>query len=238
MLYKAFLLITVGCLFSCQNSHDANQLLNQSISYHDPENNWSNFADSLKVIMESPGRPSRTSHIYIDLPNDEFYLKAIRDSVQMESLLKRDSCKLKLNGSEIFSQEEAEAYNLNCERAGMYKNYYTYLYGLPMKLRDEGTLITPVAETREFMGKTYNVVEVRYDPETGSDIWYFYFDTETHAMEVYQFFKTDDSGKKDPDSGEYIILEGMSVISGIKMPKTRTWYYNKDNKLLGADVLQ
>ena len=51
-------------------------------------------------------------------------------------------------------------------------------------------------------------------------------------MEVYQFFK--DETQND---GEYIILEDIVEVSGIKMPKTRYWFFNKDDKYLGKDIL-
>jgi hypothetical protein len=57
-------------------------------------------------------------------------------------------------------------------------------------------------------------------------------------MEVYQFFKTDEHGKKITDSGEYIILSDEVITKGIKMPKIRAWYYNKDDKYLGTDILK
>ncbi len=112
-------------------------------------------------------------------------------------------------------------------------NYYTYLYGLPMKLKDEGTNIDPKIEKKSFKGKEYLVLKVTYEETVGSDIWFFYFDPKTYAMEVYQFFKKD-----KPDSGEYILLTGMETINDIKMPKTRAWYYNKDDKYLGTDILK
>jgi hypothetical protein len=40
------------------------------------------------------------------------------------------------------------------------------------------------------------------------------------------------------DTGEYIILKDEVVIDGIKMPKTRAWFYNKDDKYLGTDTLE
>ena len=75
-------------------------------------------------------------------------------------------------------------------------------------------------------------MKVTYKKEVGNDIWYFYFDPSTYAMEVYQFFH--DESKND---GEYILLSGMETINGIKMPKNRAWYYNKDDKYLATDVL-
>lgn len=64
------------------------------------------------------------------------------------------------------------------------------------------------------------------------DTWYFYFDPDTYAMEVYQFYH--DESKND---GEYILLKGITEINSIKMPKVRSWYYNKDDKYLGTDTL-
>jgi hypothetical protein len=35
----------------------------------------------------------------------------------------------------------------------------------------------------------------------------------------------------------FILLSGLEIIQEIKMPKTRDWYYNKDNRYLGTDLL-
>lgn len=40
------------------------------------------------------------------------------------------------------------------------------------------------------------------------------------------------------NDGEYIPLEGEEIINGIRFPKTRTWFVNKDGRLLGADILE
>ena len=57
-------------------------------------------------------------------------------------------------------------------------------------------------------------------------------------MEIYQFFKTDASGKLKPDSGEYILLTEEATVNNIKLPKNRAWYYNKGDKYLGTDLLK
>jgi len=48
----------------------------------------------------------------------------------------------------------------------------------------------------------------------------------------YRFYH--EEAKND---GEYITLEGEESVQGIKIPKNRHWYYNKDDKFLGADFL-
>ncbi len=52
------------------------------------------------------------------------------------------------------------------------------------------------------------------------------------------FIKQDDKGNVKPDSGEYILLTDEETVNGIKMPKIRAWYYNKDDKYLGTDTLE
>jgi hypothetical protein len=177
------------------------------------------------------------SNILIDLPGQRFELEASRGGTTAAYHIKGEECTLKLNGSTEFSDEEAETYRLNCERGEMYRNYYTYLYGLPMKLRDPGTHIDPKVESRTFKGKEYLVLKASYDQEVGSDVWFFYFDPKTYAMEVYQFYKGEPDGA-GKDTGEYILLSGMEEVQGIMMPKTRAWYYNKDDKYLGTDILE
>jgi hypothetical protein len=106
-----------------------------------------------------------------------------------------------------------------------------------MKLKDAGTNLSDKVEKKTFKGKDYLVLKVTYDDAVGSDVWYFYFNPSTYAMEIYQFFKKDEHGKEKSDTGEYILLSEEALVNGIKMPKARAWYYNKDDKYLGTDTL-
>ncbi|MDG5490816.1 DUF6503 family protein [Psychroserpens sp. SPM9] len=215
-----------------------NLLLDKAIKYHDPNGNWSTFNGTLHITMETPNNSNRDSKIDINLPEDYFYVSAKRDTTTTEYMVKNADCTIKLNGKTNLTEAQLKAKNLSCERAQMYKNYYTYLYGLPMKLKDEGTIIHDKVERKTFKGKTYVVLKVSYEKSVGSDVWFFYFDPKTYAMEVYQFFKTNDKGELQSDSGEYILLTETAIINGIKMPKNRAWYYNKDGKYLGTDKLK
>ena len=208
------------------------EVLENAIKYHDPDNNWPTFKGQLSIRMESPGKSDRVSQVILDIPARYFELRASRDSVATTHILSRTACELRLNGTDKFTEEEANKNGLSCDRAKTMKNYYTYLYGLPMKLKDPGTIIDPDVIIKKFKGKEYIVLKVTYKKSVGGDTWYFYFDPLTSAMELYQFYH--DESKND---GEYILLSGLETISGIKMPKTRAWYYNKDDKYLGTDIL-
>ena len=235
ILSSVFLLVFITA-FS-QNLTGA-QLLDNALEYHDPNNNWSTFVGELNVTMETPNNPNRYTEIKINLPEEYFYSKATRDTITTEFVLDKDNCEIFFNGSTNFSEEIAKKNRLSCERANMYKNYYTYLYGLPMKLKDNGTIIHEDVERKTFKGKEYLVLKATYKEDIGKDIWYFYFNPETYAMEIYQFYRMDDNGIQKNDTGEYILLTEEETISDIKMPKNRAWYTNKEDKLLGTDILK
>lgn len=214
-------------------SLSAKEVLDKAIAYHDPNGSWASLNTTFKVVMETPERPKRTSLIEVDFPKQEFTLNVEQDGNQYTYTFDGSSCEITLNGNSTFSEEEAEKFRLNCERGNFMKDYYTYLYGLPMKLNDPGTQLNPIVQKKTFKDKEYLVLNVTYDAKVGTDEWYFYFDPSTYAMEVYQFYH--DESKND---GEYILLEGLEEINDIKMPKTRAWYVNKDDKYLGTDTLE
>ena len=232
MLQKLSLIVlfmSFSVVFSQKIS--GNELLQKAIDYHDPNHNWEHFNENFLVTMTMPNKPKRISNIKIDLRNDYFSVKATKEKETTEYILDKNVCTISFNGEKNTSEEIKKEHNLSCDRASLYKNYYTYLYGLPMKLKDKGTIIDEKVETKEFKGKEYLVLKATYEASVGKDTWYFYFNPKTYAMEVYQFFKD------TKNSGEYILLSGEEVFNGIKIPKTRAWYYNKDDIYLGTDTL-
>ncbi len=235
--FTSFILIIV--LFSsCKEAPITGEnLLDRAINYHDPNGNWSTFNATFKVRMKTPNGSDRLSTISINLLEDYFSLTANRDTITTKYTINKDVCTIGLNENTTIDETTAKAYNLSCNRANMYKNYYTYLYGLPMKLRDPGTHISETVETTTFKGKDYLMLNAKYEKDVGTDIWYFYFDPETYAMEIYQFFKQDENGNQKDDTGEYILLTEEAVVNNIKMPKKRAWFYNKDDGYLGTDIL-
>ena len=210
----------------------AEEVLAKSIAFHDPGGEWKNLQQTLYITMSYADGRQRNSRIEVDLPREYFRLTSRTDNTTIEQTLEKGVCTLKLNGSTEFSEADKKEHRLTCERAEMMKNYYLYLYGLPMKLKDPGTRMDPKVQTKAFKGKEYLVLKVNYDKSVGEDTWYFYFDPGTYAMEVYQFFHDESI-----NDGEYILLSELQNVSNIKMPKVRAWYYNKDDKHLGTDTL-
>lgn len=234
MSFKIFIVLSFcsSVLFISAQEITGNQLLEKTIAHHDPHGTWSIFKGNLQITMQTPDKGDRVSNIVIDFPKEYFKLSATRDSVTTTYILDRKDCDLALNGNSEIPEVDKKKYNLNCERGRLMKDYYTYLYGLPMKLKDPGTILDQKVIRKTFKGKEYLVLKASYTEAVGKDVWYFYFDPKTYAMEVYQFFH--DEAKND---GEYILLNDTKTVQGIQMPKIRKWYYNSDNTYLGMDIL-
>ncbi len=230
-----FFLVFIIVLFSSSKLFsqeiNGNELLEKAIQYHDPQGNWNSFSGTLFISMETPKKPPRNSEIKIDLPKQYFYVKAYQNQKTTEYTLKEGVCEIQFNGKTP-TEEELTSNNLSCDRALMYNNYYSYLYGLPMKLKDSGTIIHQKVRRKKLKEKEYLVLKVSYKKEVGKDTWYFYFNPWTYAMERYQFYH-----HEEKNDGEYILLSGLETINGIKMPKKRDWFYNKNNQFLGTDLL-
>ena len=230
-----FILMVSGSTCFAQDL-TATQLLEKAIQYHDPSGYWPSFQGEMTVVMNTPDDSDRVTRIKIDLPNQYFKAAATKDEEVITHIVDKGECKISPADAERIAALEEPPKRSHCDLSTLYKDYYTYLYGLPMKLKDQGTILDPTVLKKTFKGKEYLVLKVTYDESVGSDVWFFYFDPATYAMEVYQFYKGDPQGA-GTDTGEYILLSDIQTVNGIKMPKVRAWYYNKDNGYLGTDTL-
>lgn len=230
-------LFAISLIFSNQSiftqSLSSTELIEKSIAYHDPQNQWNQSKFHLPIYESRPNGGYRLTDLYLDNANQTFELMQIRGKDRLYRYLSSDSCSTQWNYSTTVPSEQQKKLRLNCTGGNAwYRDYYSYLYGMPMKLKDPGTHIDQTPRTRDFFGKELLEIRVLYSAEVGQDIWYFYFDPKTYALSGYKFYH--DEQKQD---GEYILLDGEIVIKGVKFPQNRAWYTNKDGKYLGNDDL-
>jgi len=210
----------------------AKEVLSQSINYHDPESNWDKTEIKLSLYEQRPGSDYRLTHLTLHQPTSTFILDQQRGPNHIYRKLSVEGCASGYNGNRDLTEEEKAQFRLRCSDHETYANYYQYLWGLPMKLRDPGTIIAPTVWKETINGKEYLKIKVTYDPEVGGDIWYFYFHPDTYALSAYRFYHDESA-----NDGEYILLEGEETHSGIRFPAKRSWYINADHRFLGYDQL-
>ncbi len=210
----------------------AEQLIARSVAHHDPEGIWSSFRGELRLREIRPDGGGRTADVSLDVPASGFRYAAAMDGLDVVKVVEDGRCEATVDGRAPDPQT-AERLRLSCDQLQRSRNYYLYLWGLPMKLRDEGTIVHPEVLETDFQGRPVLAAKVTYDPEVGSDTWYFYFQPESAEMVGYRFYHDEALG-----DGEYITLEGRADVGSMRLPARRRWYTNADDRFLGEDVLE
>ncbi len=229
-----FILLFIFALISVFPSSvpSGKSIIEKSIEFHDPNDNWSGLQAHLEFTETRPGGDDRHTSIEIDNKRGNFCLNREVKKMHVQRHIKLDSCFYNIDEYEQLTDKEFELYKLNDKQSFFMRNYYLYLWGLPMKLTDKGTQVEEKAKLTKFDSKEAYEVKVTYDAKTGSDIWFFYFNPENFAMIGYRFYHNLEKG-----DGEYILLEGSEFVFGLNIPKSRSWYTHKDSTLLGIDIL-
>lgn len=211
----------------------AAEVLAKSIQYHDPQSQWAKGPIYLKIRSESPSGGSNIREAWIDIPKEKFEMRATRNTIKSMRGMLKDSCYFSLNGVSNVPQDSLVKYRLDCERTLMFRNYLTYLNGLPMKLKDPGTILDTKVGNEDFLGTEVLVLTVRYKPEVGDEIYQFYLSPTNYAMRGYRFYKDESKPK-----GEYIVLKEETKVGQMRIPKMREWYTFPDTSFLGTDILE
>jgi hypothetical protein len=216
----------------------AEAALERTLAHHDPAGVWASRPIELTVkvtygerLAESRGYESRTDRIRVDNAAGRFELASDRGGDKVEVVGRGDELSARLNGSADIDAATLDKHRLNAAQLPGWRDYFAYVFGLPMKLSDPGTVLDPDTRLTEFEGRDVLALRVTYDPEVGRDIWYFYLDPESFALVGCRFFH--DESKND---GEYIVYEGeIEGPNGLRLPKLRHWYVNAGGEFLATD---
>lgn len=213
---------------------DGEALLDRMIAFHDPEDAWSRADLELELEETRPDGPVRSTRLEIHDGAAKTRIETQREGIDVAMDVEGDAVSYTIDGESggNVARELVERLRLGHDQMLRTRNYYTYLYGLPMKLRDPGTLVAPEVRQVEYRGRPALELRVTYDPEVGSDTWLFYADPETYELIGYRFFHDESEG-----DGEYIVLEGTTEVGPLFLPRERTWYTNRQDELLGTDTI-
>lgn len=212
---------------------EAGALLRRSLAYHDPEALWLRRPLVLEWVSTQPDADERVAELAIDNTRGSFALDMHHRGHDLDYTVEGGELSVQVDGTTEITAEVQEAVSLHREDGFMWRNYFTYLAGLPMKLTDdEATLADAVQRTR-FQGEAVDAIEVTYETADGYPHWAFYFDPESAALMGARFWRL------DPDrDGEYIVMEGLVEAGSLTLPNRRHWYMNADDRYLGTDEVR
>ena len=213
-------------------AQDAMDIIEKSIAYHDPDQKLNTLSWSMMFDENRPDQPPRPSSFHFNPITYDFEVSRTMDEMEVTWSIKSDEFKGSLDGKDELSEDIIEKYRIQRDRGLLLRDYYHYLWALPMKLKDPGTIVHERVERVDFFSKDSWQIKVTYSEEVGGDIWYFYFNPESYALQGYRFYHDESA-----NDGEYILLDGEVGFGNIKLPAERKWYTHKEDKYLGQDKL-
>ena len=226
--------MTAPILVLALSSLTAQELLDRSIAYHDPQGRWERGAFEITDVSSRPdGKGGRRTVLRFDNARGRFEMDSSIEGRPLSIVVQNDAAEVRFDGRTDLSREELERHRLTPAQVLTRRNFHLYLWGLPMKLRDPGTRLDPTVKETHFQGKPVHQLRVTYDKAVGSDVWYFYLDRETGALVGHRFHH--DEAKGD---GEYTALSEEVSGQGLRLPRVRKWYRNQDNEHFITHTIQ
>ncbi|MEM1215253.1 MAG: DUF6503 family protein [Bacteroidota bacterium] len=210
----------------------AEEVLQQSIAYHDPADRWQKDTFAFRLHEARPGGGYRITDLALSERHQYFRLDQIADTARLIIQLSPDTCGVFRSWEHQTGDSTPTEASAMCQFGASYRDYYTYLWGMPMKLRDPGTQIDSEAKRVDFFGEELVQIRATYTREVGDDVWYFYFSPDQHALRGYRFYHEEAN-----NDGEYILLEDEVQVGKLLLPAKRHWYYHKNGEYLGSDSI-
>ncbi|GAB5559509.1 MAG: hypothetical protein SynsKO_11560 [Synoicihabitans sp.] len=211
-LCRLILLMSVFWVGLAAAASSPQAVLKRALAYHDPHGDWPSLRATFRFIETRPDGRETQSVMEIDNPNWTMRL----------NFSGKESYEIVGEACTVLSGDKDAARGL------MLRNYFIYLWGLPMKLTDPGTTFVPEVGVSEINGFACDVLRVVYEKDT----WYFHIDQNSGRMRQYEFYKDETKA-----AGEIITLEGEVSLGSIRIPQKRAWYKIPGNEYLGTDIL-
>jgi hypothetical protein len=223
--------VLVICTFNhAQAQLHALEILEKALKVHDPKHKWAKLDATFDMRIMRERTNDRYFSIYLNIPRKTFRYIVNTDSLKTEQVFIGSTFGVSLNESPQVSTQDSLKYDLTRARTQYLKEVYEYLMLLPMRLKNDLQFLAPTVTEESFNSEPCYKIAMLYEPRSESETWYFYISKSTFRLAGYQFFLKD--LQKD---GEYIYLSDYEWFKGLLIPKTKTWYWNKDRTFFRTD---
>lgn len=214
----------------------AGRLVARSIDFHDPEGVWWSRPVRLRWVSSRPGGEQRIARVEIDNRAGSFFLSMELRGHALETSVVGDSARTRVDGipASEAPAEVRERLRLDREEGRYWRNYFTFLVGLPMKLTDPGAeLAAEAPDTVELDGRRALAVPVRFESDDRYPHWELYFAPDDARLVGARFWN---EGRGV--DGEYITMDGLAEAGPLRLPAERRWYTNAADRHLGTDRVE
>jgi hypothetical protein len=207
--------------------------LKEAIKKADPENVFSEMIFHMRIQEPRVGNPERFSNVFLNKGTGAFRLERNREDKIAAYIIKEDGTnEVTLDGCQKFTEVEAKTYWLDPKINYRYKEYYKYLFGLPIILNDAERFKFISSEETSWKGQeaityTFNLTTPIFSPQ-----WKLTFTKEDHVLQRLDFYDPE-----NPEEGEYLLFYGKHQVGSITIPRMKHWYDKKNDEYLGSDII-
>lgn len=208
------------------------QILQQSITEHDPLNVWNHTKLHLHIQEPRISNPHRYSILQIDNSTNTFELSRNRDQYISKHSIKSDgNAYTLLNDKKVTDTLLIKKYRLETSRVINYKKFYTLFYGIPMSLN---TSIKKITNTTTAMFNRENCykIEVELTEKMISKYWNIFISKSNYIIKGIEIIFPN-----QPNKGDRIYYNDSITVNGIKIPRIRNWHELSDDSYSGTDII-
>ncbi|MEE9363623.1 MAG: hypothetical protein V3U92_13575 [Cellulophaga sp.] len=179
--------------------------MKKSIAFHDPKSQWNNLQQKIAIQSNFVYPDSSFYKLFIGLDNPNKRVSYTNTTLAQRVDFTDTSCTVIMGDK-------------TCEQTAWTKNFYHFILGLPMTLKnDDGVVHESVIQTL-----FHNIPSYKVTIDFVKEKWYFYFSESDYQLVGFAFHKNFES------KAEEILTEGLFQIDAMKLCKTRSWYITTD----------
>jgi hypothetical protein len=214
--------------------YTASELLEKAIRAHDPEGKWNTYSGQVKLNTSFPDGNTYGTEIFEINVADDFY-KCTRLAGEMKVVkgVKDGKIFRSVNGKSNLTQEEIDLFGLNDPDILLMKDFHYFHFGKLLHYKTLGADLQEKVTTGTCNGKacyqltfTGDAAKVK-NPAFAMPV-VFNIDKETFALLGINWSPGD-------ENWGYEVYEGYLDVNGIKLPRARLYYSNKDNSMMYID---
>jgi len=235
---RYFNIIALGSLFlwacSCSSPPAekiaATTVLEACFTYHDPNNEWPDWAGEYVVVEPRLQNPGRRSAVIFNPGAAVFEMERAYGDDIFRWKISKSRTQAYLNGQLVTDTALINKHRLTPERADGYHRFYSYTLGLPVSLKGKYRLLDSEAVLMEWKGHEVYKVEMEVENAPIATHWELFVDSKDYRLRSYQLLP-------EEGLGEYLMLDQEMEVRGMKWPRVKHWYASENDEYLGSDLI-
>ena len=138
---------------------------------------WQTFKGKFDMFIVRAGHQDRFFTIGFDKKKDAFTYAVDTDSIRYEQSVSKGKFVQSVNGNADIDEKTISQYQLTPQRTQYLKEVYDYLFGVPMRLNDDISMLNDTVKSVSFNTVDCFQLTFEYLPVGENETWYFFINS-------------------------------------------------------------